>query len=354
MKEVQNLFLSKYPETAADKFFIDRSRERNAIFTEEGRVGQSAWITFHQGYSYEDFIIGLRPKPEAGAGFSLEAKAGVLLELAASTSNGCGLLLIDEINRGNTSRIFGEFITLMEQDKRLLDDGTLGEKTVSVTLPYIGNGGEITLESGVTIGREFRMPYRFYTLACMNSVDKSITPIDSAIRRRFHVINLTPTRSDIEHCAGLSSASRHDVAKLAVEIFVKINEGIGYFLGPDFVLGQYYLPSRYKLGQMEEHEAQSALVDLWCHRVLPQLVELFQGRTEALLSLLRFSNEKQKFGLQVFMPEDQYLDEGAMPFVRFVSITSTEAVFAELQSTFAPQVPLSADQLEVAEAAPTD
>ena len=333
MKEVQNLFQSKYSGTVGTQFFIDTTKEREAITANKSLVGHSAWVTFHQGYSYEDFVIGLRPKPGAGTGLTLEAKAGVLLQLAAYTAKGCGLLLIDEINRGNTSRIFGEFITLMEEDKRLMDDGTEAETTVTVTLPYIGEGEPILLEEGVEIRREFRMPRRLYTLASMNSVDKSTAPIDSAIRRRFHVINLSPTRVDLETCAGVKE-STHPVARLAVNLFERLNNGIGLYLGPDFVLGQYYLPSRTKLGSMDESKAKEVLVNIWHHRILPQLVELFQGRTEALLSLLDLGEKggSETSGLTVFRPNDEDLDDGAMPFVLVTDRGETDDVFAYLMS----------------------
>src|SRR5690606_17535884 len=100
----------------------------------------------------------------------------------------------------------------------------------------------IQLEGGREIQREFRMPRRLYTLASMNSVDKSTAPIDSAIRRRFHVMHLAPTRADLEICAGVEG-SEHAIAKLAVDLFERLNRSIGHYLGPDFVLGQYYLPS---------------------------------------------------------------------------------------------------------------
>jgi 5-methylcytosine-specific restriction enzyme B len=334
MKAVQNLFHSKYAGAAGTQFFIDTTKERDAISTNVGVVGRSEWVTFHQGYSYEDFVIGLRPKQGANAGLVLDAKAGILLQLAGYTSdNGAGLLLIDEINRGNTSRIFGEFITLMEEDKRLLEDGTEGDTTVTVTLPYLGKGEKIALEGGVEIQREFRMPRRLYTLASMNSVDKATAPIDSAIRRRFHVINLTPTRADLEACAGVKE-SAHDVAGLAVNLFERLNNRIGHILGPDFALGQYYLPSRTRLGAMDESEAKKALVETWRHRVLPQLVELFHGRTEALIALLglKANGRNAASGLAVFMPESDDLDDGAMPFVIANDSAKTDDVFAYLMA----------------------
>src|SRR5207247_9261393 len=120
---------------------------------------------------------------------------GLLLQLAAfARQPGCAALLaIDEINRGNVSRIFGEFITLLEPDKRLLKDGNVGERTVQVTLPYLRPGQPVLLDLGgkeVPIVREFTLPRSLYTLASMNSVDKSVAPLDTALRRRFHVIEL--------------------------------------------------------------------------------------------------------------------------------------------------------------------
>ena len=153
------------------------------------------WVTFHQSYSYEEFIVGLRPDPASEKLLSLEPSPGLLLELAewARVPGQSSLLVIDEINRGNVSRVFGEFITLIEPDKRLADDGHPTDRTVAINLPYIKPGIPVTVQvdgADVNVENPFTMPLRLYTLASMNSVDKSIAPLDSALRRRFHVSSL--------------------------------------------------------------------------------------------------------------------------------------------------------------------
>ncbi len=318
MKQVENLFKSKYAGGAASgKLFIDTAKEREAIVEVISPASRSRWVTFHQGYSYEDFIIGLRPVPsgkESGSVLSLEAKAGSLLEMAAYAQQSRCLMLIDEINRGNASRIFGEFITLMESDKRLGDDGKPLETTVTVTLPYLTEGQTMQVAEGVEVERQFKMPRHLYTLASMNSVDKSVAPIDAAIRRRFYLCQLRPTDNDWEAVAGTSGA-KSPVATLAVEVMKKLNRGIGLYLGPDYMFGQYYLPSNPKLGEMEEGHAKARFVSIWRHKVLPQIVEFFHSRPSVSMSILEIDKHGNDSGLKAIIPSDEEVDGGASVYV---------------------------------------
>lgn len=320
-------------ETASvNKLFIDTGEER-LPFSQSAGVGcVTRWVTFHQGYSYEDFVVGMRPVT-AGNGFSIQPRPGVLLELAAEArQGGKGLLLIDEVNRGNTSRIFGEFITLMEHDKRLDEQGECTDTTVTITLPYLSPGEfvEVNCSKGVErISREFAMPANVYTLASMNSVDKSISPIDTALRRRFFVINLAPTEKAIIEAVGLSDSialrdsavsadlSSHDVAVLGATLLIKLNRSIGLYLGNDFMLGQWYLSS---LSKLEPAKASASLVEAWLYRILPQLVELFHGRDEQLISVLCLSSGKSVgSGLIVSEPSSDEIEFGASSYVEVAS-----------------------------------
>lgn len=335
MKQVQNLFESTYSGGKGTQLFVDTTAERTAITEEHGSGAHSRWVTFHQGYSYEDFIIGLRPisSSKGSSTLSIEPRAGALLELAAQARDGYGLMIVDEINRGNASRIFGEFITLMEPDKRLREDGSVSDTTVTISLPYLAPGSVLEVEKDITVEQQFRMPQRVYTLASMNSVDKSVAPLDAAIRRRFYVINMRPDKVDLEIAAGLTAGKEHPVARLAVQVFQSVNRSISLYLGPDYMLGQYYLPAEQKLADMEEGAAKKTLIDLWRHKIIPQLLEFFQSRPGVCDSVLRLKSTKGEPGVEIIQPTDAEADEGAGPYIiNISSSTSDDKIMEFLES----------------------
>ena len=130
---------------------------------DESRVSM---VQFHQNYSYEDFILGYKP-----SGSDFELQRGIFYKFCISAANNPDkpyFFIIDEINRGNLSKIFGELLMLIEKDYR-------GEK---LTLAYKDEN--------------FFVPKNIYIIGMMNTADRSLAMIDYALRRRFSFFNIRP------------------------------------------------------------------------------------------------------------------------------------------------------------------
>ncbi|MFG2021462.1 AAA family ATPase [Actinomadura geliboluensis] len=161
---------TQMPHTAVDSLAeYGTAGFRRALETFHA-AGHLTQVTFHPAYGYEDFIEGFRPAEGDGGGLRLVLRDGVfkrVCEAAAANPERPYLLLIDEINRGDIPKILGELITLLEPDKR---------------------GMHVTLPSG----RRFAVPSNVYVLGTMNTADRSIRLLDSALRRRFAFHELLP------------------------------------------------------------------------------------------------------------------------------------------------------------------
>ena len=225
-------------------------------------------ITFHQSYSYEEFVEGIRPvlADDEGDESELEyaLRNGVfkrVCETARANPKKKYALLIDEINRGNISKIFGELITLIEDSKR---DGAAD--SMGITLPYSG--------------KKFSVPGNLYIIGTMNTADRSLAFMDTALRRRFSFTRLDPNPSLLE---GISVEGINLEKLLAV-----LNERIEALYDKDHTIGHSYFLHVREIGQLRE---------VFLKRILPLLEEYFFDDWEKIRLVLG-DNQKQANNLE--------------------------------------------------------
>jgi len=223
-----------------EKEIFDTIRQNDHSQTDisefEARV---SFITFHQSFGYEDFIEGFRPN-ENGQIELVDGLFKRLCEKARDDKAKNYYLVIDEINRGNISKIFGELITLIEEDKR---------DTYEVTLPYSKE--------------KLSVPSNLYIIGTMNSTDKSIALIDVALRRRFTFLKMEP-KEDL-------------VADIAKDVFRKLNNILVDKLGKDHLIGHSYFMN------IESAEDLEFVKE---YKIKPLLEEYFYGDENGLDEVL--------------------------------------------------------------------
>lgn len=280
-------------------------------YNEYKKDNRIAFTTFHQSYGYEDFIEGIRPELDGAVGLKYILHNGVFKAFCdeagkpgnkhypisvptisksdesesentseEKTSDNY-VFIIDEINRGNISKIFGELITLIEDNKRL---GAKEEMTA--ILPYSGikkdeNGNKIV----------FGVPNNVYIIGTMNTADRSIALLDTALRRRFTFIEMLPDSKTLD---GIK------VNGLSIKQLLEVmNKRITALYDRDHTIGHSYF-----IG-LKDNDNIDALVDIMINKVVPLLQEYFYDDFEKIRIVLGDDKEgKEPKFIDVVTPVD--------------------------------------------------
>ena len=275
-------------------------------------------VSFHQAYGYEEFVEGIRPVMAAASQsnnsssqMSYAITDGAFLKLCQRAANDPQqryAMLIDEINRANVSRVFGELLSLIEPDKRA---GTPNAMTISLAYS----------------GRAFSVPANVDIYATMNTQDHSLAPLDMALRRRFRFIDCPPQPALLPtvHLNKRSEVTEEAESINLGKVLTGLNHRISQTLGFEAQLGHAFLFSVQSLEQL-----QMALVE----QIIPQLAQAAGGQVAVLQYI--FKDEQQLMPAQ-FIHDSQTLrnNETSNQMASQNTIATQNSMFAGQQSYFA-------------------
>jgi 5-methylcytosine-specific restriction protein B len=213
--------------------------------TEDGAV---KLVQFHPSYTYEDFFEGFRPEPGGSGTLTFTLRAGPFrdfAEVAAAIPSTAYILLIDEINRANLAKVFGELYFLLEY------------RDSSISLQYSPD-------------KEFTLPQNLFIIGTMNTADRSIARIDTAMRRRFAFVELDPRIPPVRGLLARWLASKHlpnEPARLLDALNARLEDA-------DAAIGPSYL--------MKEpiYQRPDGLDRVWQYEIMPLLEDLFYGQRD--------------------------------------------------------------------------
>jgi 5-methylcytosine-specific restriction enzyme B len=208
-------------------------------------------VQFHPAYSYEEFVEGIRVRSisvEGRSDITYPVEDGLLCEFAARAAARPAqphVLIIDEINRGNLPRIFGELLYLLE---------------------YRGQAVELPCSR-----RAFRLPDNLYLLATMNASDRSIALLDQALRRRFSFLHMEPDAGVLSSWLMTQPlAGGPAMAARVLRLFEQLNAKLRAEAGPGAQVGHSFF--------MVPHLDEGRLRMIWHHHIRPLLDEVFTGQ----------------------------------------------------------------------------
>lgn len=262
--------------------FIPQERgDKKVLFDKFIKQGQISFVTFHQSYGYEDFVEGIRPRlsgendeSQISEKMEYEIRDGIFKQMCKEASKNYEkpyILIIDEINRGNISKILGELITLLESSKRKDE-----EEALEVILPYSQE--------------PFSVPNNLYIIGTMNTADRSIALLDTALRRRFEFIEMMPDSSRLStDCDGV------DLQRL----LESINNRIEFLLDRERSVGHAFL---IKVKNLSDLKA------VFKNKILPLLQEYFYDDYAKINAVLNNNGMLESTTISHMKSLDEFID----------------------------------------------
>jgi 5-methylcytosine-specific restriction protein B len=213
--------------------------------TEDGAV---KLVQFHPSYTYEDFFEGFRPEPGGSGTLTFELRAGPFrdfAEVATANPSTAYILIIDEINRANLAKVFGELYFLLEY------------RDESISLQYSPD-------------REFTLPQNLFIIGTMNTADRSIARIDAAMRRRFLFVELDPRIPPVHGLLSrwLDSRGLPQDAALLLDALNRRIEDADAAIGPSYLMDERI------------YQRPDGLNRVWTYSIMPLLRDLFYGQDD--------------------------------------------------------------------------
>lgn len=284
--------LTRFIEDPGGGVYFDPDKNLDAWSEVEAErePGKTGTVVLHPSYSYDNLVVGLLPTPGPGGGVAVKAATGPMVNLAhyAAATGHHAVLVLDEFNRGNAAAILGDTLALLDRDKRGRAHIDLPYSELAISVPAeFAEGGD------TSVAGRFTLPPNLWIVAAMNSSDRSVAPLDAALRRRFSIVEIPPDyealatklvgAADADLTVPWTDWEPGTVGSLAVKLLRRINGRIASISGRDFELGQ---SNFWHVTGDTPQEALRALCRAWDRQIVQTLRLAFQDDDDALAVIL--------------------------------------------------------------------